>query len=1004
MGRRGSMAGVPVCRLSSFCVLLATLLVTGCASQYYPASTDARVALRSRELAMSPSSTWAFMRALRTGERPVRYGLVQLTRHPDADERAGLAADGLVLLDPLLDSVYFASVRKTFDLQSGSARALVQKLSPIEPADKIAPALREERFQAYEVTPPAGQPFNYVLNPDGTLNLTVSFFGVVPVANAAGLLERLGARDVIRTSDTDWTVVLPSRVLGVLAAENEVRWIDAGTIPLLQENDGTRAHIGVDVLQDFDTTSGQVRGLGGAGVTVGVFDGNGETYEDGVDEDHDDLAGRVVINDKGKGLHATHVAGTLAGTGVRSAGTDSWGEPNDGADYQWRGMAPQAELLDVLYTGSGSADFLDRVIQIGSLDLANGSYSVSFDGEYNIANADRDELIRGDAISAYSGRVVPPRPQVYSAGNHGEKPVRGGEQVGYFSLTKQMKNALIVGNYDIEADRVATTSSLGPAHDGRIKPDLVAPGENVWSSCYCAPDSVIGRDLCRVDDTSTYRERGDFYCEASGTSMAAPAVSGVLALVLQQHAETYRVDLDEDPPLPSTLRAVLVQSARDIAADLPWFENEDAPVQAFVGPDFATGFGMVDAETAVRVIRERRLLEDVIEQTCDTRSYGFYVEEGQTEPVRLTLAWDDVPASELLGPRATKLRNDLDLVLIDPAGTRHYPWLLNQNVVDANGNPLPDEQQLCGTPIDVQRDVYPTVRPDFVDPGHPDNVNDPIGPQDLTAARTGKDHLNNIEQVVAPSMPGLWHAEVVGFGIPQGPQAFSLAGLTRSRPEIQVTPPSHDFGRARFNQVELVVGIANSGPHPLFVSSMELASADFRLYVDHERLDDRACGTAQPVLAPQDACEVLVRFEPRRAGNKLGRLEIRSDDPDRPVVQVTVLGESAWILEVAPETMDFGNVLAGSTSKPRLLSIRNVGTADGLEVQIAPLPYWYFTHGPGGLNPCESFNPTLAAGNACGMRFSFTPPARGIFSDEQVILSNDPTAPEVVVPLTGRGT
>ena len=94
--------------------------------------------------------------------------------------------------------------------------------------------------------------------------------------------------------------------------------------------------------------------------------------------------------------------------------------------------------------------------------------------------------------------------------------------------------------------------------------------------------------------------------------------------------------------------------------------------------------------------------------------------------MKVTLVWSDEPASPATTSPA--LINDLDLVVYDPGGVRHYPWTL--------------------------------------DPGDPD----------ADAVRTQEDHLNNVEMVQVDSgvVAGTWTVEIVGTDVPMGPQCYSL--------------------------------------------------------------------------------------------------------------------------------------------------------------------------------------------------------------------------------------
>ena len=167
---------------------------------------------------------------------------------------------------------------------------------------------------------------------------------------------------------------------------------------------------------------------------------------------------------------------------------------------------------------------------------------------------------------------MPARLQVASAANNGQSPdpELDGQQVGYFSLSKQAKNMLVVGNWDSVDNRIHRESSLGPAHDGRIKPDVVAPGRTVASSSTAAEGGVKSSGYCSATSFCRIAEvprRGgnaaQLYRLGRGTSMASAVTTGAIALVLEQYATTYSVDLDQQPPLPSSLRGVMIHTARD---------------------------------------------------------------------------------------------------------------------------------------------------------------------------------------------------------------------------------------------------------------------------------------------------------------------------------------------------------------------------------------------------------------------------------------------------------
>ena len=233
--------------------------------------------------------------------------------------------------------------------------------------------------------------------------------------------------------------------------------------------------------------------------------------------------------------------------------------------------------------------------------------------------------------------------------------------------------------------------------------------------------------------------------------MSAPAVTGAIALLLQQYAITYEVDLDNDPPLPSTIKAILIQTAKDLIHEtedaVDWDNPDtDSPVFYYRGPDYATGYGLVDAQAAVNLVKEKRFYEESIASPDEVDQQEFWVAPGM-EQAQFTLVWDDEPDQDTYGVETDpRLINDLELRLIAPDGTIHQPWVLD---------PL-------------------TPASNIGDP-------DPIAAADITPAFRGEDHLNNVEQVtVVEPISGDWTVRVsvsaISPGLLENPQSYSLAG------------------------------------------------------------------------------------------------------------------------------------------------------------------------------------------------------------------------------------
>lgn len=252
------------------------------------------------------------------------------------------------------------------------------------------------------------------------------------------------------------------------------------------------------------------QGLDGSGVTVAVLD-------TGIDTDHPDLAHNVVTarnftdsdTTDDRAGHGTHVASTIAGSGAAS-------------DGQYTGVAPGVELINAKVIGDGgtgtTADMIEAmewVAQQGA-DIVNMSIGVR--GDYS-DGTDPGSLAVDALTEQYDVLFV------ISAGNDGPR-----ESTVTTPATANL--ALTVANVDKQG-QIAESSSRGPrAGDRALKPDISAPGVHIGAA------RADGTALCQL--TCTQPGDGpidDYYTSASGTSMAAPHVTGAAALVAHKYPE-----------------------------------------------------------------------------------------------------------------------------------------------------------------------------------------------------------------------------------------------------------------------------------------------------------------------------------------------------------------------------------------------------------------------------------------------------------------------------------
>lgn len=524
----------------------------------------------------------------------------------EAREARAARAGGFRLLHPLGDGWWLASAPATA-LERAAGGGPVAAVMELEPRDRIAPDLAE-RLAA---------------SGDRPIPLRVKAFSDVRFDDLVSAVRRAGG-SVTHTLpglglvDAD----AAARDVAALAALDGVRWIEAAPPGVQMANNGMRV--------DARVNSVQVLGLGGDGVVIGMWD-------DGVpDGSHPDLAGRVTQAEFPllTTLHSTHVAGIAIGNGTNSLS-------HGGGGLQWRGVATRAHTVN--WDVFDHLDEIPEAISTYDVDLSQNSWTAIVDsnncplyGDYAAEAPEYDAVVTG----AF-GRALP---VVFAAGNERDDAdcaayIPG----GYGSLPPPgtAKNVIAVGANHSDSGVMVQFSSWGPTDDGRMKPDISAPG--------CQASDDFG-----IKSTAP----GGGYFVLCGTSMSAPAVSGSIAVLLADWRAFHASD-----PRPATFKALLGGFAQD---------------RGPAGPDYRFGLGALNLEASVAALRTRTTVEDEVDDS-GTDEWPFIVPAG-TDTLRVTLVWDDPPAAELA---ATTLVNDLDLELEDPASGIRLPFVLDPGVPSA---------------------------------------------------------------------------------------------------------------------------------------------------------------------------------------------------------------------------------------------------------------------------------------------------------------------------------
>lgn len=318
--------------------------------------------------------------------------------------------------------------------------------------------------------------------------------------------------------------------------------------------------------------------------------------------------------------HSTHVAGTIIGSDA----------PKNGLA---RGMAFRARLhaYDWYNDLSEAANAAANGLLISCHPYSLAPQPITYWGTYIDRTASWDQIMH----------EAPHYLVVWAAGN-------GGPYADRLTNEAANKNGLAIGSvhqvnaYNGPASvQLSAFSSRGPARDGRIKPDLVAKGEGLYSSNFNA------------NNTS--------YNYGWGTSMASAGAAGTL-LLLQQH---YRNRSGGRTMKAATLKALSVHTA-DEAGPAP-------------GPDIQFGWGLLNAAKAAMLISTGSLDFKIEEYSLHTGAvYEKTVTAAGDAPLVATLCWTDPPGMAVTNPndRRARLVNDLD-IRISANGNNWYPWSLD---------------------------------------------------------------------------------------------------------------------------------------------------------------------------------------------------------------------------------------------------------------------------------------------------------------------------------------
>jgi len=562
---------------------------------------------------------------------------------------------------------YIPNNAYSVDLTPGLAKRLSQEsfvrwIHPVEPQHKIQPFLGSLVAAKSEDVP-------------DIIPVTINTFTPQDAFVIAKKLADLSITPEAMNSGKRWGWVraeVPRNQITAIASIDRVQWIEEYVAPELFNDkavNGARMNV---------TNVWTARGLTGAGQVIGHADTGLDLGSFSLM--HPDFTNRLLAayalgrpstwNDP-QG-HGTHTAGSIFGNGTMSTG-------------QFRGVAWQATLVhqSLLDSSGGLGGIPDDLNTLYMQAYTNGarvhsdSWGSSVFGSYTTSSRESDEFMWDH----------PDMLLVFAVGNDGADSGDGVVDLDSIGSPATAKNMLSVGA--AESDRapgsggfssasygskwffdypvapingdlisqsasitnqgIAAFSSRGPTDDGRIKPDVVAPGTDVVSVKSRAAGAGSGWGL---NANNNYNFNG-------GTSMSTPLVAGAAALV-RQYFQQYR---DHEQPSAALIKGAMMHGARSLSPG-QYGIGATREIPATV-PNPVEGWGQVDIEGSLFPSDVSWFYSDQTNGLVapgDTDEVIFYAETGS---VRVTLNYSDFPATAGGGK---KLVNDLDVSLSGPGG------------------------------------------------------------------------------------------------------------------------------------------------------------------------------------------------------------------------------------------------------------------------------------------------------------------------------------------------
>jgi len=515
------------------------------------------------------------------------YRWVQFDAIPSDDERKDLESRGIQIIEYVPQYCYLMSIPTETDIDYLYQKG-VRSIQPLDRPTKVDTRIMDENIPEYAQ--------------DGKgIDLKVLVMPGISIDGHFDNIEALGAYNIERPNHDRFIFLSLDRDNALrLADQPWVRYVELMD-PIGEPESVEGRGLQRGNMLDNHLTGAYGKSYDGEGIKVLVRD-------DGDVGPHIDYKGRLWNdpNNGGGGTHGDGVAGVWAAAGNL--------DPT---------VIASASCADV-YVIDYLSTFLDNTLDLhqdSGIVITNSSYSNGCNAGYTTTTVTVDEMAHDNPTLLH----------VFSAGNSNNNDCGYGAGNQWGNVTgghKQGKNVIAVANLFRDGELVGS-SSRGPAHDGRIKPDLAGHGQGQIST----------------DPNNGYSPFG-------GTSAAAPSTAGNLTQLYHAYE-----DINGTTAPAALIKACALNSAQD-------YGN--------VGPDYKFGWGTIHAERAYRILDSNHYSVHTI-SNGGSNSHNISVPSGVGQ-VRFMIYWNDPEASPSADPA---LVNDLDMTVDDPSSNNYLPYLLD---------------------------------------------------------------------------------------------------------------------------------------------------------------------------------------------------------------------------------------------------------------------------------------------------------------------------------------